>query len=51
MRVLMRLVRIYLICFVLMLLYLLFIKDVPLEAALKPSILWPKTLIDLAKAA
>lgn len=51
MRALMVLVRIYLICFVLMLLYLLFIEDVPFESALKPSVIWPKTLIDMIKAA
>lgn len=47
---LLRLVQLYILGIVLMLLYLLFVRDVSFDTALKPSLIWPKTLVELIQA-
>jgi hypothetical protein len=47
---LLRLVQLYILGIVIMLLYLLLARDASFEAALKPSLLWPKTLVELIQA-
>ncbi len=44
---LIRLIQIYVIGIVLMLLFLMIDRDLSLEAALEPSLLWPKTLYEM----
>lgn len=46
-----RLVQLYILGIVLMLLYLLFVRDVSFDTAIEPSLLWPKTLVELIRAA
>jgi len=45
-----RLVQLYILGIVLMLLYLLFVRDVSFDLAWEPSVIWPKTLIELIQA-
>jgi hypothetical protein len=44
---LLRLVQFYILGIILMLLYLLLARDATFEGALKPSLLWPKTLVEM----
>jgi len=45
-----RLVQLYILGIILMLLYLLLGADLSFDAAIKPALLWPKTLIDMIQA-
>lgn len=45
-----RLVQLYILGIILMLLYLLLARDASFDAALKPSLLWPKTLVEMIQS-
>lgn len=47
---LMRLIQLYILGIILMGLYLLLARDVPFDAAIKPALIWPKTLIEMIQA-
>ena len=51
MQALKNLIQIYILCIILMLLYLLFAEDVPFDLAIKPALLWPETLYYMIKGA
>jgi hypothetical protein len=47
---LMRLVQLYILGIIVMLVYLLLGPELSFADALKPALIWPKTLIDLIQA-
>lgn len=50
MQLIKNLLQIYILCFVLMLLYLLFVRDLSFDLAIEPALLWPKTLYEMIRA-
>ena len=51
MKLLIRLIQLYVVLAIVMLLYLVLVEDLPFSDAIKPSLIWPKTLYIMIQAA